>query len=225
MPAPGLPGAGMEAAPRRAPLHGAGPRARARAGWPLGSWHAPPACELPASPEASRTPRSLRCCPGVGPRRLCRASLSASGTGPAPAASPSAAASERPAGGGSGRAGAGGAPGEHAAESREAGSGAPGEARARRQHPRGAAGEDETAASVVSASEVRQENWGGCAGGGGAQLGYPDSAASGFPTPTPTSLPHPQALLAWDTAIRAGRSPGSRGCEGVSDTSICDSEG
>lgn len=143
-----------------------------------GKLDAPPACEQPDSPRAPCLPSVLPW--RLSPRLSLRSCPRATGAGPEKARV----------------------------------EGAPWEARPGRsgkpvpQHPRGAAGEDETAASVVSASEVRQENWGGCGGGGGAQLGYPDRVASAIPTPT--SLSHPQALVAWDTVIRAARSQGSR---------------
>lgn len=66
--------------------------------------------------------------------------------------------------------------------------------------PRGAAGENETAASVVSACQVRQENWGGCWRRGRCPAGLcreRGALAAGLQPPIPPPPhPHPQAPVA-----------------------------
>lgn len=167
--------------PRPAPPHGAAPRARA----------------LGLSPgELARVPSLRAARPPGGPSSpfaAALASVPAASAGPAcvppgsPRAFPSAAAPERPAA--RPEKPVGGAPCR--ARSREPGQRERDLGKPVPQPPRGAAGEDETAASVVSASEVRQENWGGCGGGGGAQLGYPTVWLQPSPPPPPYPTPRP----------------------------------
>lgn len=135
-------------------------------GWPdcpLGSWHA---CLKAASSwtqlEAPCPPRiSLWCCPGFRPCCLCRASLSASQDSPH-ACFPVCSSSPSHRQGTRKNLGGGGSPlGMLDLESGKWEPWTPGDALFLQQ-PQGNAREDETAACVVSACQVRQENWRGC---------------------------------------------------------------
>lgn len=202
----GLPGEVMNGKPPTPPNSTrAGPGARV-AGCPLGSWHA---CHKAASswpPDSAGGPRgspliSLQSCPGF---HLCRLCL------PGQPVSPRllsclqfipkrlAVGQEEPRWG------------RHPLgalylEPGKPETWTPGDARSP-QHPRGAGGEDETAASIVSACQARHENWGGCWRKGRRPAGLcrergtlvvwfqPPQPPTHYPLP-----PHPTPRLWWAT--------------------------
>lgn len=169
--------------PRPAPPHGAAPRARAL-GLPPGELarvRSLRAARLPGGP-SSPSAAALASVPAASARPACVPPGS-------PRAFPSAAAPEPPAAGPE-KPGGGGRPLQSAQLRAWAAGTGPGEAVP--QPPRGAAGEDETATSVVSASEVRQENWGGCGGGGGPSWATLTVWLQPSPPPAPYPTPRPR---------------------------------
>lgn len=168
----------------------AGPGARA-AGCPLGSWHARVARLLAAG--LSWRPSRFSSSPfGAALASVCVASASQDSLSASPRLlSRLQFVPKRPPAAGQEEQGGGGAPlGVLDLEPGKREPWTPGDARSP-QHPRGTAGEDETATSIVSVCQVRQENWGGCWRGGGAQLG---SAGRGVPWQCGFSHPNPHLL-------------------------------